>query len=153
MFSTCYKLRQTARICYNLLQTARICDKLREAATFGASTEDRLSMDSAGRTAEKTDAHNSLETRGKTASIKDETHHARVAQLDRASVYGTEAPNPQTSGSSKTYGEGDTCACHSLCQNHAQNDPNLAAVLTAWPALPKAVKAGILAMVKVSVTK
>ena len=30
----------------------------------------------------------------------------------------------------------------------AQKDPNLAKIVTAWPSLPEAVKAGIVAMVK-----
>ena len=33
-------------------------------------------------------------------------------------------------------------------QRAAMNDPNLAAVVAAWPELPEAVRAGIVAMVK-----
>ena len=63
----------------------------RFATRFAKSCRfDRISMDSAGRTSEKADVHNTLETRGKTASIKVETHHTPVAQLDSASVFGTE---------------------------------------------------------------
>ncbi len=32
----------------------------------------------------------------------------------------------------------------------AQNEPELAAIVAAWPTLPEAVRAGILAMVKAS---
>lgn len=40
------------------------------------------------------------------------------------------------------------------CQNHwqeaAQNDPDLRAVVEAWPTLPAAVKAGVVALVRAS---
>jgi len=48
------------------------------------------SVDSAGRNAESADGERTLETRGKTAIVKAKSASARVAQLDRASVYGTE---------------------------------------------------------------
>jgi len=35
-----------------------------------------------------------------------------------------------------------------LCPPHVTNDPDLAAVAEAWPELPEAIKAGIVAMVK-----
>ena len=73
---------------------------------------------------------------------------ARVAQLDRASVYGTEDENPQPPCSSKTCIDSEPCACHSLCQTPVKDDPDLAALLDAWPTLPEPVKAGIVAMVK-----
>ena len=37
---------------------------------------------------------------------------------------------------------------HHLPTDTCQNDPDLAAVVTAWPGLPEAIKAGIVAMVK-----
>ncbi len=73
---------------------------------------------------------------------------APVAQLDRASVFGTEGANPQVVTPPKTYDEGSDCACHSLCQTLAENAPDLAALVTAWPNLPEPITAGILAMVK-----
>ena len=79
------------------------------------------------------------------------TFNAPVAQLDRASVFGTEGQNPQATESTKTYETPDPCACPSLCQNRAQNAPvdaDLAAVVGAWADLPQAIKAGIVAMVK-----
>ena len=71
-------------------------------------------------------------------------HFARVAQLDRASVYGTDAKNPQPASESRTYSKGTDCACHGLCQN----DADFGLLATIWPALPEPVKAGIVAMVK-----
>jgi len=37
-----------------------------------------------------------------------------------------------------------------LCQGGVTTDPGLAAVLEAWPNLPDAIKAGVVAMVKAS---
>jgi hypothetical protein len=37
-----------------------------------------------------------------------------------------------------------------LIHDTCQTDPNLAAIVDAWPALPEVIKAGILAMVKAS---
>jgi hypothetical protein len=53
----------------------------------------------------------------------------------------TEGPNP-----SKGPKEG-----RRLWVSAAPLDPDLAAVMAAWPALPEAVRAGIVAMVKASV--
>ena len=39
--------------------------------------------------------------------------------------------------------------CGALDAREAPFDPDLAAVVDAWPALPQAIKAGILAMVRV----
>ena len=79
---------------------------------------------------------------------------ARVAQLDRASVYGTEdAPSQAPQDQSDTPSDR---AARSACaapgpENAPQttdSDPDLAKVTDAWPTLPEAVKAGIVAMVK-----
>jgi hypothetical protein len=45
----------------------------------------------------------------------------------------------------------DTCQTPPISAPLA--DPDLAAVVDAWPALPEAIKAGILAMVKVAKTR
>ncbi len=37
---------------------------------------------------------------------------------------------------------------HQLSTDTCQNDPDLAAVVAAWPDVPEAIKAGIVAMVK-----
>jgi hypothetical protein len=74
---------------------------------------------------------------------------ARVAQLDRASVYGTDAENSQVPENVSTCADGEPCDCHNLCQTLAEN-PDLAALVDAWPTLPEPIKAGILAMVKAS---
>jgi hypothetical protein len=37
---------------------------------------------------------------------------------------------------------------HYLPTDTCKNDPELAAVLSAWPALPEAIKAGIVALIK-----
>ena len=75
--------------------------------------------------------------------------------MDRASVYGTDTANPQPSENTKTCDDCPRGACQSLCHPCAKTDPqadpkdaDLAAVVAAWPALPDALKAGILAMVK-----
>ena len=60
---------------------------------------------------------------------------------------------PQTPVSADTYETPPDCACQNLAQIAAEIAPvapDLADLLTAWPDLPEAVKAGILAMVKAS---
>ena len=42
----------------------------------------------------------------------------------------------------------DPSLAHYLPTDTCKTDPDLASVVTAWPALPEAIKAGILAMVK-----
>jgi len=83
----------------------------------------------------------------------DESHRApaRVAQLDRASVYGTDDKKSQGACGETTCGNHTNGACHSLCQTLAETGPELAVIVTAWPSLPEAVKAGISAMVRASV--
>ena len=71
-----------------------------------------------------------------------------VAQLDRASASGADTQNPQPPCETKTYGDDAACACHGLCQTPVETDPDLAKLVTAWPTLPEAIKAGIVAMVK-----
>ncbi len=76
---------------------------------------------------------------------------APVAQLDRASVFGTEDTNSQPLASPRTYDERPDGACHSLCQTLAEKAPRegeLQRLIDAWPTLPEPVKAGILAMVE-----
>jgi len=90
------------------------------------------------------DTQKSLADGPETAIIKGTVASARVAQLDRASVYGTDAANPQGASESSTYGNGPDRACHSLCQT----DADFALLARRWPHLPDALKAGILAMVK-----
>jgi len=63
---------------------------------------------------------------------------------------GANADNPQAIETASTCENHADGACHNLCQTVAENDPDLAAIVTAWPALPEALKAGILAMVKAS---
>jgi hypothetical protein len=65
-----------------------------------------------------------------------------------ASVYGTDASNPQPICNNKTCGDTPDGACHCLCQTHVKTDPDLTKLISAWPALPDALKAGIVAMVK-----
>ena len=74
--------------------------------------------------------------------------HAPVAQLDRASVFGTDDANPQPPCNAKTSDDCPGGACQNLCQNLAEIDQELAAVVDAWPRLSAPVKAGILAMVE-----
>ena len=63
----------------------------RFATTFAKSCGfDPPMADHAGLKAQKANMQETLETRGATANIKAKASHARVAQLDRASVYGTE---------------------------------------------------------------
>jgi hypothetical protein len=73
--------------------------------------------------------------------------------LDSASVFGTEAPNPQTPCTTTTCGNSAPSACHSLCHFRAEIDPDLAAIADAWATLPDALKSGILAMVKAATVK
>jgi hypothetical protein len=71
--------------------------------------------------------------------------------LDRASIYGTEADNPQPPSDTGTYGVSAGGACHNPCQNRAEiapQAPDLADLISDWPTLPEPIKAGILAMVK-----
>lgn len=56
--------------------------------------------------------------------------------------------NSETPCDVETSGECSTRACQALCQTLAENDPNLAALVNAWPALPEAIRAGILAIVE-----
>jgi len=44
-------------------------------------------------------------------------------------------------------------ASHYLPTDTCKTDPDLAALVDAWPALPEAVRAGIVAMVKATVAK
>ena len=80
---------------------------------------------------------------------------APVAQLDRASVFGTEARVPQVAKSKEDTqpSPSPNSACYSAQPpNQPQDTPetpaDLAEVMASWPHLPEAVKAGIVAMVK-----
>ena len=72
------------------------------------------------------------------------------SSMDRASVFGTEGVNPQGACGERTCSSDPDGACHSLCQTLAENGPELAAIVTAWPGLSDAIKTGISAMVKAS---
>ena len=63
-------------------------------------------------------------------------------------VLKTGAENPQPPCNNKTCGDTSEGACRALCRNRAEIDPALAAIASAWPTLPDALKAGIVAMVK-----
>jgi hypothetical protein len=56
-------------------------------------------------------------------------------------------PIVPTSEKSGTYDSADKRLADSLA-DLAQNDPDLAGVIRAWPELPDGIKAGIMAMVK-----
>jgi len=80
---------------------------------------------------------------------------ARVAQLDRASVYGTdsrqtEPPKPQALTQNAI--ADDSAPMSAQVSKPAitdqRSDPELAQVIEAWAGLPEALKAGIVAMVK-----
>jgi hypothetical protein len=76
---------------------------------------------------------------------------APVAQLDRASVFGTGEPPAQPRGKQATCDSPAEPLCQRLCQFAAEvapTAPDLAALLTAWPNLPEALKAGIVAMAR-----
>ena len=88
---------------------------------------------------------------------------APVAQLDRASVFGTEAAHPQGQGQSGLTASPATpdsapgsaqppkpaiISPQASAAIQAQADPDLALLLDAWADLPEALKAGIVAMVK-----
>jgi hypothetical protein len=90
---------------------------------------------------------------------------AGVAQLDRASVYGTDFPNPQgqqESSLTQSHAGSDSAPDSAQVSKPAisgqqlptptapATDPDLAAIASAWPSLPAALKAGIVAMVKAS---
>jgi hypothetical protein len=71
--------------------------------------------------------------------------------LDRASDYGTGATPAQPPEKQATCGSPAEALCHRLCHFAAEvapTAPDLAALLTAWPNLPEALKAGIVAMAK-----
>jgi hypothetical protein len=54
---------------------------------------------------------------------------------------------PQSSGNSALGGQSGA-ECGARGAQNAPIDPELAAVIDAWPALPAAIKAGILAMIR-----
>ena len=77
-----------------------------------------------------------------------------VAQLDRASASGAEGTNPPRHGESQVteIHTRPESAPHSAQVSKPANidppaDPDLTRIIGAWPTLPAAVKAGILAMV------
>lgn len=94
------------------------------------------------------DAAKTLETPTESAYVEGDDALAPVAQLDRVLVFGTSAAKTQVHSAPKTYADPPPSACHNLCHSRAANDPDLAALVLAWPSLPAAVKAGIVAMVK-----
>ena len=68
--------------------------------------------------------------------------------MDRASVYGTDDADLQPPCNAKTSDDRPGGACQNLCQTLAETDPELAAVVDAWPDLSEPVKAGVLAMIR-----
>jgi len=115
------------------------CDSVRVPATIKAAVDE---------------GRKPLRTKGKCGTAGGNEAHAPVAQLDRASVFGTEAASsqlPQTQADT----ESDRAARSACAAPSPKNgpeatdsDPELQRVIDAWPSLSPAVKAEILAKVE-----
>lgn len=85
-----------------------------------------------------------LTTKGKALSFH---LHAPVAQLDRASVYGTEVVKPQPYSSKATYANQPSLVVHRVTY-----EDELQPVIDAWPSLPRHLQQAILAIVEAAKT-
>jgi hypothetical protein len=72
---------------------------------------------------------------------------APIAQLDRASVYGTEGKNSQIP-QNKTVAETSKTDLASYLAQIAQKHPDLAEIVKVWPELPEHIKQAIKTLVE-----